>query len=112
MLRAVARRRETLCLLPAPWQEGAMPPDATPLRRAPNPAGVRELTPEYDGFILDLWGVLHDGFKPFPCVIDALERLIAAGKRLCVLSNPPPPAAAVVQRMTEIGLPPRLSPPV
>jgi HAD superfamily hydrolase (TIGR01459 family) len=85
-----------------------MPPDATPLRRAPNPAGLRELAPEYDGFILDLWGVLHDGFKPFPGVIDALERLIAAGKRLCVLSNAPRRAADVVQRMTEIGIPPGL----
>ncbi len=85
-----------------------MPPDATPLRRAPNPAGLRELTPEYDGFILDLWGVLHDGFKPFPGVIDGLERLIAAGKRICILSNAPRRARDVIQRMSEIGIPPGL----
>jgi len=85
-----------------------MPPDAISTKRAPNPAGLRALAPEYDGFILDLWGVLHDGFKPFPGVIDALERLIAAGKRLCILSNAPRRAADVVQRMTEIGVPPGL----
>jgi HAD superfamily hydrolase (TIGR01459 family) len=70
--------------------------------------GLRALAPAYDGFILDLWGCLHDGFKPFPGVIDALERLIAAGKRICILSNAPRRAADVIQRMSEIGIPPGL----
>ena len=29
-------------------------------------AGLRELAPRYDGFILDLWGVIHDGVAPIP----------------------------------------------
>ena len=29
-------------------------------------AGLRELAPRYDGFILDLWGVIHDGVAPDP----------------------------------------------
>lgn len=70
--------------------------------------GLRALAPAYDGFILDLWGCLHDGFKPFPGVIDGLERLIAAGKRICILSNAPRRAADVIQRMSEIGIPPGL----
>jgi HAD superfamily hydrolase (TIGR01459 family) len=74
----------------------------------PTPAGLRELAPHYDGLILDLWGVLHDGFKPFPGVVDALERLIASGKRICILSNAPRRAADVIQRMTEIGIRPGL----
>ena len=45
--------------------------------------------------------MLHDGFKPFPGVIDALERLIAAGKRICILSNAPRRAVDVIQRMSE-----------
>ena len=28
--------------------------------------GVRELAPRYNGFILDLWGVIHDGVTPIP----------------------------------------------
>src|SRR5260221_9670970 len=71
-------------------------------------AGLREIAPRYDGFILDLWGVLHDGSAPLPGVLDALGRLKAAGKRLAVLSNAPRRAALVASRMTEIGIPPQL----
>ena len=28
--------------------------------------GVGALAPRYDGFILDLWGVVHDGVAPLP----------------------------------------------
>ncbi len=66
--------------------------------------GLGEIAGDYDGFILDLWGVLHDGTAPFPGVIDALGRLKAAGKRLAVLSNAPRRAALVEARMNEIGL--------
>jgi len=71
-------------------------------------AGLREIAPSYDGFILDLWGVLHDGSAPFPGVLDALARLKAAGKRLAVLSNAPRRAHLVASRMNEIGIPPEL----
>ena len=44
--------------------------------------GMRGLAPRYDGFILDLWGVVHDGTAPFPGVLDCMRRLLDAGKRL------------------------------
>jgi len=69
-------------------------------------AGIGEIAGDYDGFILDLWGVLHDGTAPFPGVLDALGRLRAAGKRIAILSNAPRRAAAVVERITEIGIAP------
>ena len=28
--------------------------------------GVAALASRYDGFILDLWGVIHDGVAPLP----------------------------------------------
>jgi HAD superfamily hydrolase (TIGR01459 family) len=67
--------------------------------------GMRELAPQYDGFILDLWGVVHDGARPFPGVLDCLERLIAAKKRLVLLSNAPRRADDVVRRIAQIGVP-------
>jgi HAD superfamily hydrolase (TIGR01459 family) len=71
-------------------------------------AGLREVAGRYDAFILDLWGVLHDGMAPFPGVIDALERLDAAEKRVAILSNAPRRADAVAARVAEIGIPRRL----
>lgn len=67
--------------------------------------GVREIAADYDGFLLDLWGVLHDGSQPFPEVLDALQRLKAADKTLVILSNAPRRAAMVTDRLIEIGIP-------
>lgn len=69
-------------------------------------AGVSEIADLFDGFILDLWGVLHNGQRPYPGVVDCLQRLKRAGKRLVVLSNAPRRADAVIHRLGEIGIPP------
>jgi HAD superfamily hydrolase (TIGR01459 family) len=71
-------------------------------------SGLGELAARYDGFVLDLWGVLHDGTRPFPGVVETLDELKRRGKRLAVLSNAPRRAALVERRMNEIGIPPGL----
>ena len=50
-------------------------------------ASVAALAAVFDGFILDQWGVLHDGTRPYPGAAECLARLRAAGKRIVVLSN-------------------------
>ncbi len=70
--------------------------------------GMRALAPIYDGFILDLWGVVHDGTAPFPGVLDCMERLIGTGKRLVLLSNAPRRADDVRRRIVKIGIPEEL----
>ena len=67
--------------------------------------GLGVLAGQYDGFILDLWGVLHDGERPMAGAVDALERLRQAGKRIVILSNAPRRAAGVIRRIGEIGIP-------
>jgi HAD superfamily hydrolase (TIGR01459 family) len=67
--------------------------------------GMRRLAAQYDGFILDLWGVVHDGVRPYPGVLDCMRRLIDAGKRLVLLSNAPRRADDVVRRIAAIGVP-------
>jgi HAD superfamily hydrolase (TIGR01459 family) len=68
-------------------------------------SGVRELAADYDGFVLDLWGVVHDGVHPYPGVLDCLATLLAARKRVALLSNAPRRADDVVRRITAIGVP-------
>ena len=70
--------------------------------------GVREIAADYDGFVLDLWGVVHDGVKPYPGVLDCMAALLDAGKRVALLSNAPRRAYDVVNRITAIGVPPGL----
>jgi len=68
--------------------------------------GTAAVAARYDGFILDLWGVIHDGVAPLPGAIDCLRELIAAGNRVILLSNAPRRADDVVRRITQIGVPP------
>ncbi len=70
--------------------------------------GLSPVADRYDGFILDLWGCLHDGVRPYPGAIDALKRLRTAGKRLLAVSNGPRRAAAVAITTTQLGIDPAL----
>ena len=47
--------------------------------------GFAEIAGEYDGFILDLWGVIHDGVNPIPGAPECLLRLHAGrqARRRC-----------------------------
>jgi HAD superfamily hydrolase (TIGR01459 family) len=67
--------------------------------------GVREIAADYDGFVLDLWGVIHDGVKPYPGIAACLRALLDAGKRVALLSNAPRRADDIIRRITAIGVP-------
>ncbi|MGH7071554.1 MAG: TIGR01459 family HAD-type hydrolase [Acetobacteraceae bacterium] len=67
-------------------------------------SGMAEIAAEYDGFIVDLWGVLHDGVTAYPGAIDCLERLKRAGKRIVLLSNAPRRAAPAAAAMRAMGI--------
>lgn len=66
------------------------------------------LMPRFDGFILDQWGVLHEGLHPYPGAIDCLERMRNAGKHVVVLSNSAQSEAANVRLMEQMGFSARL----
>src|SRR3954466_1520818 len=67
--------------------------------------GFASLADRYDGFVLDLWGVIHDGVNAFPHAVDCLVRLRAAGKRTLLLSNVPRPNDAAQAMMRRMGIP-------
>ena len=63
---------------------------------------------DYAGFIVDLWGTVHDGFDPYPGVVECLATLREAGKQVVLLSNAPRRTEVVIPRLTEIGIEPEL----
>jgi HAD superfamily hydrolase (TIGR01459 family) len=69
-------------------------------------SGFGKLAANYDGFIVDLWGVVHDGVRPFPGVLDCLARLRDAGKPVVFLSNAPRRPAAVAKILANMGIGP------
>ncbi|MBL8703859.1 MAG: TIGR01459 family HAD-type hydrolase [Rhodospirillales bacterium] len=50
-------------------------------------AGMSALAERFDGFVLDQWGVLHNGVHPYPGAIDCLQRLRVAGKKVVIVTN-------------------------
>ena len=66
--------------------------------------GMAAIAADYDGLILDLWGVVHDGVAPFDGVIDCLARLRAADKPVIILSNAPRRAHKAAARLAEMAI--------
>lgn len=66
------------------------------------------LVSRFDGYIVDQWGVLHEGLQPYPGAIDCLARMQDAGKHVVVLSNSAQSEAANVRLMEQMGFPARL----
>ncbi len=66
--------------------------------------GMRDIADNYDGYVVDLWGVVHDGIAVFPGVIETLEKLRAAAKKLVFLSNAPRRAEVVASQLSSLGI--------
>jgi HAD superfamily hydrolase (TIGR01459 family) len=67
-------------------------------------SGLRDVAADYDGFILDLWGLIHDGEKPYPPAAATLAALRDSGKKTLLLSNAPRRAYALVEGMNRMGI--------
>ena len=68
--------------------------------------GIKDFAGAYDLFLVDQWGVLHDGEAPYPGALDCLRRLAALGKRVAILSNSGKRAADNAAKLAEIGFGP------
>lgn len=68
--------------------------------------GLGAIAGRYDGLIVDLWGVMHDGLRAWPEAVEATARFRAGGGRVILLSNAPRPADIVAAHMTRIGVDP------
>lgn len=71
-------------------------------------SGLHEIVEQYDAFILDIFGVIHDGIKPFDGTVRCLEALKDAGKQTCLLSNSPRRVSGATGQMSTMGIPPEL----
>lgn len=75
--------------------------------------GMRDLVHEYDVFLLDMWGVMHDGQKPYDGVLDVVQQLKQhttsssdQPKRLIILSNSSKRKDHSMKMLTKLGFDP------
>ena len=63
------------------------------------------LAPNYDVFLCDVWGVVHNGEVSFPDACDALMRVRAMGKTVIFITNAPRPGEAVIRQIDHLHVP-------
>ena len=56
---------------------------------------LEEIFNSYSTFIIDLWGVMHDGVKLNPKAVESVDHLIKNQKKVIFLSNAPRPSNEV-----------------
>jgi HAD superfamily hydrolase (TIGR01459 family) len=55
-------------------------------------------------WLVDIWGVIHNGVVPFPDAVAACERFRDTGGVVLLLSNAPRPAPSVASQLDRIGV--------
>ena len=65
---------------------------------------LAEIYNSYDTFIIDLWGVVHNGVKLNLKAIEAIENLIKKKKKIVFLTNAPRPCSVVKQYLVNLGM--------
>lgn len=68
-------------------------------------ASIKTVARDFDLFLIDQFGVLHDGSKPFEGAIDLLRWLRAQGKPVVLLTNSAKSAEANSERLALLGIP-------
>jgi len=73
---------------------------AKPVRLA---GGFKDLVEDYDGFILDQYGVMHNGAAALPGAVECFNQLAEAGKKIVVLSNTSQRATKAMSKLPSLG---------
>lgn len=68
-------------------------------------SALAEVSADYDALFCDLWGCLHNGVKPFPAAVAALQAFRAQGKTVVLVTNSPRPAPFVAAQLDRMGVP-------
>ncbi len=69
---------------------------------------ISELLNQYDAFLIDIWGVVHDGAEPYPGVVECLNNIISntgsKNKMIIFMSNAPRPGPFLMKKLQEFGI--------
>ena len=69
-------------------------------------SSIAELAPTPDAWIVDIWGVMHNGARAFEAAGEACRKFRAGGGIVMLLSNAPRPFSAVIGHMASLGVDP------
>jgi HAD superfamily hydrolase (TIGR01459 family) len=64
-----------------------------------------KLSPNYRVILCDVWGVIHDGKRPYPGAVDRLRQWRGEGRTVVLITNAPRAAEAVERYLDKVGVP-------
>lgn len=67
-------------------------------------SGLHNIIDKYDGFLLDVFGVIHDGKSIYPDILNCLIKLSEHGKGVAFLSNSPDRSTELTTRLERLGV--------
>ena len=65
---------------------------------------LADIFEKYDTFVIDLWGVIHNGVALNPKAIEAVKQLKKHAKKIIFLSNAPRPSSNVINFLLKIKM--------
>ena len=66
---------------------------------------IGDLSADARAWIVDIWGVMHNGARAFPGAVEACRRFRGSGGTVLLLSNAPRPFPDVVKHLRTLGVP-------
>jgi len=74
------------------------------LEKLQNLNHLSEIFQSYDTYVIDLWGVMHNGISLNPKAIETVENLEKNSKKIVFLSNAPRPSSKVVDFLKKMKM--------
>jgi HAD superfamily hydrolase (TIGR01459 family) len=68
-------------------------------------SSIKELGVRYRAWLVDIWGVMHNGHRAFPGAVAATRAYRAQGGIVVLLSNSPRPSPSVQEQLRRLGVP-------
>jgi len=65
---------------------------------------LAEVYKNYDTYVIDLWGVIHNGVRLNPKALEVVEKLIQNKKKVVFLSNAPRPSKEVKKFLQDLNM--------
>ena len=65
---------------------------------------LADIFENYDTFVIDLWGVIHNGVTLNPNAIEAVDKLKKNSKKIVFLSNAPRPSSKVINFLLKMKM--------
>ena len=66
---------------------------------------LADISARYEALFVDLWGCVHNGIKPFPSAVSALQTYRAGGGKVVLVTNSPRARDRVEAQLGQIGVP-------